>query len=89
MAADDRKKRILDHLARSSDNLKLVSPKRTSQPAPATAPAPPPPPASKAEVRKQTIMIHLERSGGSPKNFSLSSQQRKSQILNHVRQSQG
>ncbi|MDY6785992.1 MAG: hypothetical protein SW833_26170 [Cyanobacteriota bacterium] len=88
MTADDRKKRILAHLARSSDNFNLGLPKRPSETA-APAPAPTPAPAPKTDSRKQNIMTHLERSGGNVKTFSLSSQRRKSQILNHIRQSQG
>jgi hypothetical protein len=99
MAADDRKKRIMEHLALSSDSMKAIAPKKTSEPA-ASTPAPPPPPTptpeititsapkAKASDRKRRIMDHVSRSSKDFGNFSLEEKERKSQIIEHVRKTQ-
>jgi hypothetical protein len=99
MAADDRKKRIMEHLALSSDSMKSISPKKTSEPAASTPPPPPKPtqttefssssaPKAKASDRKRKIMDHVSRSSKDFGNFSLDEKERKSQIIEHVRKTQ-
>jgi hypothetical protein len=84
MASDDRKRRIKEHLARSSDLIKYTPP--TPPPAPVT---PPPAPVSKVEFRKRSVMDHLALSSAEFGEFSLSQEPRKKQIKEHLRKSLG
>ncbi len=91
MAADDRKKRIMEHLARSSDNMKFVSPKKAiNPPPPPISPIPPSQPTpAKVDDRKTRIKEHLSRSSGDFDKLSLSSEQRKKRIQDHIRITMG
>ncbi len=94
MAASDRKKNIMNHLAITSSNLNFSrKPRQTNQapPPPVTLDIPvtptstPPSPSS----RKRAIMDHLARSSNDYDQLSFDSSQRKQQIKNHLRLSQG
>lgn len=94
----DRKRRILEHLNKSSDTLKLISPKtiiktETEEIFP-TAPVPVPEPVpqvsvtkSKTEDRKRKILSHVKQSSGEFGSFSLSKEAEKKQIQEHLRKS--
>ncbi|PZV22792.1 MAG: hypothetical protein DCF12_20145 [Snowella sp.] len=94
----DRKRRILEHLNKSSDTLKLVSPKtiiktETEEILP-TLPVPVPEPVpqvsvtkSKTEDRKRKILSHVKQSSGEFGSFSLSKEAEKKQIQEHLRKS--
>ncbi|MEB3123006.1 MAG: hypothetical protein VKL41_17520 [Snowella sp.] len=94
----DRKRRILEHLNKSSDTLKLVSPKtiiktETEEIFP-TPPVPVPEPVpqvsvtkSKTEDRKRKILSHVKQSSGEFGSFSLSKEAEKKQIQEHLRKS--
>jgi hypothetical protein len=94
----DRKRRILEHLNKSSDTLKLVSPKtiiktETEEILP-TPPVPVPEPGpqvsvtkSKTEDRKRKILSHVKQSSGEFGSFSLSKEAEKKQIQEHLRKS--
>ena len=94
----DRKRRILEHLNKSSDTLKLVSPKtiiktETEEILP-TPPVPVPEPVpqvsvtkSKTEDRKRKILSHVKQSSGEFGSFSLSKETEKKQIQEHLRKS--
>ena len=82
MASDDRKRRIKEHLARSSDLIKY------NPPTPVTPP-PAPAPVSKIEFRKRSVMDHLALSSAEFGEFSLSEEPRKKQIKEHLRKSLG
>ena len=87
MASEDRKRRIREHLARSTDGIKFTS--TTPAPTPPPAPIiPPPEPIPKTESRKRNVMDHLSLSSSEFGDFSLSEEARKKQILDHVRKSQ-
>lgn len=97
MAVDDRKRRIMEHLAMSSDGMKFLSPKK-SPVTPATSAPPPPPPiptpapapvpsTAKAGDRKKRIMDHIARSSVDFGDFSLDEKERKMQIIEHLRKS--
>jgi hypothetical protein len=96
MATDERKRRIMDHLAMSSDAMKSLSPKKTTEPTasvppPPVAPAPTPEPVSrqaKAGDRKKRIMDHVLRSSANFGDFSFEEKERKQQIREHLRKSQ-
>jgi hypothetical protein len=88
MTANERKKRIMEHLALTSNlNVERRSPgfKPEASPTPITLPTPPITLAS----RKERIMEHLARSSPNFNCFSLSSEQRKQQIQEHLRLSKG
>ncbi len=100
MAIDDRKKRILDHIAKSSQGIKFSVTKTTTKsspppnpvsetvtPVPPPQPEPPPPP--KTISQKRQVMAHVRMSSGDFGDFSLSSDKRKQQIREHIRKSQG
>jgi hypothetical protein len=92
----DRKRQILEHLNKSSDTLKLVSPKtiiktETEEILP-TLPVPEPVPQvsvtkSKTEDRKRKILSHVKQSSGEFGSFSLSKEAEKKQIQEHLRKS--
>jgi hypothetical protein len=92
----DRKRRILEHLNKSSDTLKLISPKtiiktETEEIVP-TPPVPEPVPQvsvtkSKTEDRKRKILSHVKQSSGEFGSFSLSNESEKKQIQEHLRKS--
>jgi hypothetical protein len=94
----DRKRRILEHLNKSSDTLKLVSQKtiiktETEEILP-TPPVPVPEPVpqvsvtkSKTEDRKRKILSHVKQSSGEFGSFSLSKEAEKKQIQEHLRKS--
>jgi hypothetical protein len=97
MAADDRKRRIMEHLAMSSDRMKFLSPKKSTE-TPAASASPPPPPTptpapapvpstARAGDRKKRIMDHVARSSANFGDFSLDEKERKKQILEHLRKS--
>ena len=81
----DRKRRIFEHLNKSSDTLKLVSPKtiiktETEEILPIPpVPVPDPVPQisvtkSKTEDRKRKILSHVKQSSGEFGSFSLSNE---------------
>jgi len=94
----DRKRRILEHLNKSSDTLKLIPQKtiiktETAEILP-TPPVPAPEPApqvsvtkSKTEDRKRKILSHVKQSSGEFGSFSLSNESEKKQIQEHLRKS--
>ena len=94
----DRKRRIFEHLNKSSDTLKLVSPKtiiktETEEILPIPpVPVPDPVPQisvtkSKTEDRKRKILSHVKQSSGEFGSFSLSKEAEKKQIQEHLRKS--
>ena len=91
MATDETKKRIMEHLAKSSDTMKSVSVKKTTKPN--TPPTPPPPKTELPEPtpvkvdKKRQILDHVSRSGSDVGKFSQSEEQRKKRIQDHVRKS--
>ena len=93
MATDDPKKRIMEHLAKSSDTMKSVSVKKTTKPKPSAPLTPPPPETASPEPtpvkvdRKRQILDHVNRSGSDVGKFSQSEEQRKKRIQEHVRKS--
>ncbi|MDJ0620093.1 MAG: hypothetical protein QNJ63_25695 [Calothrix sp. MO_192.B10] len=94
MSANERSRRILEHLEKTSNiKIKLPSPRlKTSEPAPVKAtPAPPPPPTptipKTPESRKKRVMQHLTRSGTNFDLSSASSKRRKQKIQEHIRRS--
>ncbi len=98
MAADDRKRRILEHLNRSTDGMQYIKPKKstqsTSTPTPTPVPKPEPQPTPtpvptppKVSDRKRRILNHVQSSSGDFGDFSLSSDKRKKQIEDHIRKS--
>lgn len=92
MASEDRRRKIREHLARSSDVVKFTSPAPPPAPATASAPPPPPPPAPtpalKKESRKRSVIDHLSLTGSDVTELSLKEEARKKRILEHVRQTQ-
>lgn len=94
----DRKRRILEHLNKSSDTLKLT-PKTTSIKTeaeeipivtPDRVPELMPEPSvtkSKIEDRKRRILSHVSQSSGEFGSFSLSNESEKKQIQEHLRKS--
>ncbi len=95
MATDDRKKRIREHLKQSSE-LELISAPKTikipsseSKSVEETIPNPEiiaTPSIAPKIKRKTEIMDHVNRSSNFS-DFSLSSEQRKKQIIEHIRKS--
>lgn len=99
MATDDRKRRIMEHLAESSGG-KVIKAKKTTKPetpiAPKATPAPTPPPAPedtsmlpkmKMNERKRKVMNHVNYSSNFG-DFSLEDKGRKKKVMDHVRKSQ-
>lgn len=96
MAADDRKRRIVEHLKRSTDGMQYITPKKSTQPTPTPSPLPTPEPQPTQtptptpptrNERKRRILAHVQSSSGDFGDFSLSSDQRKKQIEDHIRKS--
>ncbi len=88
MAASDRKNRIMEHLTLTGNlNFKRRSP--GFKPEASTTPITPPTLPITPDSRKKRIKEHLARSSANFKDFSLSSQQRKKQVQEHVRLSKG
>jgi hypothetical protein len=87
MAADERKKSIMEHLARSSGNFNFQVKRSTQRFQPPTPVAPPVPEEQKIspDSRKKGIMEHLSRSTGNYSNFSVDTSQRKQKVMNHIR----
>jgi hypothetical protein len=102
MAADDRKRRIMEHLAMSSDAIKSIAPKNISKQVTPVTPEPPPPPTPptptpeptsvptsvKISDRKRRIMDHVNRTSVELGDLSQEEKKRKKQVLDHVRKSQ-
>ena len=94
---DERKKRIMEHLGKSSDTIKSVSVKKTTKrntpptPPPVATPSAPdtasPQPNPVKVDQKRRILAHLSRSGSDVGKFSESEEQRKKRIQEHVRKS--
>ena len=94
----DRKRRILEHLSKSSDSLKLT-PQKSSLTTeaeeiltvtPDRVPelmAEPSTAKSKIEDRKRQILSHVNQSSGGFDSFSLSNESEKKQIQEHLRKS--
>ena len=88
MAANERKKRIMEHLTLTGNlNFKrrLTGFKLETSANPTTSPITPITPDS----RKKRIKEHLARSSANFNCFSLSSQERKQQVQEHVLLSKG
>jgi hypothetical protein len=99
MAANDRKRRIMEHLAKSSDAIKSIAPKSVVQQVTPATPEPPPPPTPTPEPisvptsvkisdRKRRIMDRVNLTSADIGNLSQEEKKRKKQILDHVRKSQ-
>ena len=88
MAANERKKRIMEHLTLTG-NLNFKRRLPGSKPETSTTAITPPTPPLTPDSRKQRIKEHLARSSGNLNCFSLSLQQRQQQIQEHVRLSRG
>lgn len=88
MATNDRKKRIMEHLSRSSGSMDYISPTKSAQPVTPSASIAPTPMAPVSD-RKANIMDHLARSSGDAKKYSMSEGDRKRKIMDHLRLSQG
>lgn len=98
MAADDRKKKIWDHLNQSVGGIKYTastSKKNSSSPS-VTPPVEPaksyvaPPPAPKVESRKRRIMDHLNMSSDDFKRVTTDSEKpNKQKIQDHLKKSLG
>ena len=88
MAANERKKRIMEHLALTG-NLNFQPRSPGFKPEASTTPITPPTPPVTPDSRKKSIKEHLARSSANFSSFSLGSQQRQRQILEHVRLSKG
>ncbi len=94
MAASDRKRRILEHIKRSSGGIQYASasqempasPEISALPPPPPTPEPPPPKLT-AREQKQRIINHTKLSSGEFGDFSVSGEQRKRQIEEHLRKS--
>jgi len=91
----DRRRRILEHLKKSSDTLKL-DPQKTivkteiEELPPDRVPELIPEPSvtkSKIEDRKRRILSHVSQSSGEFGSFSLSNESEKKQIQEHLRKS--
>lgn len=94
MTSSDRKKRILEHINRSSELNLVPSPKTLKSPtsesiAEVASPTPEITPIveNTPQQRKREIMTHLNRSSANFGSFSLSSEARKKQIQEHIRKS--
>jgi hypothetical protein len=96
MINGDRKKRILEHISRSSELNLAPSPKTSKSPTSekantpeVTSPTPEISPMTEnpPQQRKREIMSHLNRSSADFASFSLSSESRKKQIQEHIRKS--
>ena len=88
MAVNERKKRIMEHLTLTGNlNFKRRSPdlKLEASATPTTPPITP----IKPDSRKKRIKEHLARSSANFNCFSLSSQERKQQVQEHVLLSKG
>ena len=94
----DRKRRILEHLNKSSDTLKLIPQKTVIKTEieeilptpPVLVPEPAPQVSvtkSKTEDRKRKILSHVKQSSGEFGSFSLSNESEKKQIQEHLRKS--
>ncbi len=94
MTTNERKRRIMEHLEKTS-NIKIKPPSpslKSSEPKPAPITTPPPTPTPTTlpktpESRKKRVMEHLTRSGA---NFDLSSaslEKRKQKIKEHIERS--
>jgi hypothetical protein len=88
MATDDRKKRIMEHLSRSSGSMEYISPKKIAQPSTPSASISPTPTFQGGD-RKANIMEHLARSSGDTQKYSMSEGDRKRKVMDHLRLSQG
>lgn len=86
MPKSDRKKAIMEHLAKSSGSFKIKEPFQAIEP-PAPTPAPTPPP-SPSPSRTSSVMEHLARSSETPLDSSRDEAQRKKRIKEHLRLSQ-
>ncbi|ELR98302.1 hypothetical protein [Gloeocapsa sp. PCC 73106] len=85
MAAENRKKSIMEHLARSSDNLNFQVKRRNEAVTPPAPQSSPPPTVDTENSKKRKIMEHLARSTADSFNFSDDTQQRQQQIRDHLR----
>ncbi|ACK68784.1 conserved hypothetical protein [Gloeothece citriformis PCC 7424] len=104
MATDDRKKRILDHLAKSADGVKFGTPRTPSKsqssdslidstpsvdlPSPPPIPQPVVSPTPSKESRKRRVMDHVKMSSVNFKDYSVDTEKRKQKISDHLRKSQ-
>ncbi|NCR59580.1 MAG: hypothetical protein GPJ01_18230 [Microcystis aeruginosa LL13-06] len=99
MATDDRKRRILDHLSRSTSGADYIpkkplpiveTPPLAAQPVAAPPPVIPSPQLT-AKERKRKIMSHLSKSSQDFGEITSTTpeEKRKRQINEHLRQSQG
>ncbi len=86
--ASERKKRIMEHLTLTG-NLNFKRRSSGFKPEASTTPIIPTTPPITPDSRKKRIKEHLARSSANFKDFSLSSQQRKKQVQEHVRLSKG
>lgn len=100
MANSDRKRKVLDHLAKSVEQStfltpktgKAVNPPMTEPMSPAPEPVTPPPPIvevppSAQADRKRRIMAHIRQSNGDFSDFSAAANANKKKTLDHVRKS--
>ncbi|WP_013320497.1 hypothetical protein [Gloeothece verrucosa] len=96
MGTDDRKKRILAHLAKSTDGIKYGTSKTSSVsdstpsvelPPPPPIPQPVVPPPLSPKSRKRQVIDHVKNSSGDFGDFSFGSEKRKQKISEHLRKS--
>lgn len=82
MVMDERTRRIKEHLAKSSDNASFNGSSSIEYKAPTSAPSIP-------EERKRRMREHLDRSTNQFGGYSIFSDRRKQQIMDHLRASKG
>jgi len=96
MATSERKRKILEHLAKSIDKPSLVTPQSLPQPEPEIVIKPPEPerpllitPKLSPAERKRRILSHVQESSGNFGDFELKNPLSKQQKMEHIRKSLG
>jgi hypothetical protein len=98
MATSERKRKILEHLAKSIDKSSLLIPQSPplSQPEPEIVVKPPEPerpilitPKLSPAERKRRVLSHVQESSGNFGNFELKTPLSKQQKMEHIRKSLG
>jgi hypothetical protein len=96
MATSERKRKILEHLAKSIDKPSLVTPQSPPQPEPEIVVKPPEPerplmitPKLSPAERKRRILSHVQESSGNFGDFELKAPLSKQQKMEHIRKSLG
>ena len=84
MSADERKKKILEHLSRSSETMKTVSIKKTAKEV-----TPPPSPIPEPKPIEENSSTSKAISKSSPETPAAQAESRKRAIMNHLARSNG